>query len=103
MNVQEAIETIQTYVDNQRKLADHLAEGSGPIGSGLLHPSDLVSAADIARKIGQMPSTVSNWPVRYTDFPQPVARVTNGRIFVYNWPDVYAWANRHGKINSLRD
>ena len=59
---------------------------------------DLVSASEIARRLGaQKPSVVHDWRRRHPDFPQPIARLALG--YVWAWPDVEAWARSTGRLD----
>lgn len=76
--------------------------------------SDLVSAVDIARKLGlSHPQNVHTWRKRHADFPQPVAELGGGTVaqdgevgankrgpkagvLIWEWPAVEAWAKAHG-------
>ncbi len=55
---------------------------------------DLVSIGDIATRCKASRSTVSNWQVRYRDFPQPLAHVSNGHIALFSWKAVADWYDR---------
>jgi hypothetical protein len=56
----------------------------------------LVGAAEIAERMGlALPQTVHDWRRRYADFPEPVAQLKMG--YVWNWPDVLAWARATGR------
>ena len=54
--------------------------------------SDLVTAAEIAERLGVQRSTVSNWRARPLGFPEPIFRLN------YRWPDVVAWLLTTGRI-----
>lgn len=49
----------------------------------------LITSREIADRLHVTRSTISNWKVRYPDFPKPVIRG------VYRWPDVKRWLRRH--------
>lgn len=58
-------------------------------------PEDLVSGAEIGRRLGVSREAVRKWgkaPER--DFPAPLARV--GRSLVWDWSAVKTWADVHG-------
>lgn len=56
----------------------------------------LVGTAEIAQRLNiAHPETIHSWRHRYDDFPEPVAKLSIG--MVWNWPDVRAWAKKHGK------
>jgi hypothetical protein len=59
-------------------------------------PDQLVSASDIAHRLGLPRRQAVHWYLRNDDtFPEPVARVGNsGRrpVLIWYWPDVEAWA-----------
>lgn len=58
---------------------------------------DLVSAVEIAAKLGSTrPQLVYDWRRRYEDFPEPIAQL--GRVHVWVWSDVRAWAKRTGRL-----
>jgi hypothetical protein len=60
--------------------------------------NDLVGAAEIAERIGgTKPRTVHQWHRRYSDFPEPVAKLQQALVWV--WPDVEAWAKRTGRLS----
>lgn len=61
---------------------------------------DLVNAKEIARRLGVVPSVVSNWRKRYPDFPKPLG-ASGGKGGVYVYPEIEEWvANRPwGKHN----
>ena len=54
---------------------------------------ELVSASDIAERLGVARSVVSNWQKRLPDFPTPYATVAGGAIRIWLWPDVVSWHN----------
>lgn len=52
---------------------------------------DLVTSGHIAERLGiAHAETVSNWVVRYPDFPAPVWKAD--RIRLWLWSEVRAWA-----------
>jgi predicted DNA-binding transcriptional regulator AlpA len=56
----------------------------------------LVSSAEIAERLGvKRLQVVHDWRHRHPDFPRPVAVL--GRTFVWEWPDVEAWARATGR------
>lgn len=56
----------------------------------------LVGCEHIAYKAGVISAAVSNWQVRYDDFPTPV--YSNGkRVKVWYWPEVAVWMYKHDK------
>jgi predicted DNA-binding transcriptional regulator AlpA len=59
--------------------------------------ADLVGASEIAKRLGlARPQVVHTWHNRYSDFPEPVARLE--RALVWAWPDIEKWARRTGRI-----
>ena len=65
---------------------------------------ELVSAWDIANRLGYRNAT-SFHSVRLRDpsFPAPVLRTGKGGHFLlWEWPDVLAWAYRHGRLEPRR-
>jgi chromosome partitioning protein len=50
---------------------------------------EIVGVSEMADNLNISKQTVSNWQVRYDDFPEPIAELRCGRL--YNWPDVEAW------------
>lgn len=57
----------------------------------------LVGASEIAERLGvNRPSLVQDWRLRYSDFPQPVARLKGAHVWA--WPDVERWARRSGRL-----
>jgi len=58
---------------------------------------ELVGTAEIAQRLGaRNPELVHDWRRRHPDFPQPVARLKIG--FVWVWLDIEAWAKRTGRL-----
>ena len=55
----------------------------------VMDTTDLVRATTIAYRLGVVRSTVSQWELRYSDFPAP-AHTIDGVKF-WNWPAVKAW------------
>lgn len=66
-----------------------------------VNTEDLVSSSEIAILLGVGNSAVSNWKVRYDDFPAPVV-VLNG-IPIYLIQDIGKWYMKHhpGSIAAL--
>ena len=62
-------------------------------------PLDLVGTHEIAVRCGVSRSAVSNWKIRYGDFPLAFVVLATGEI--YQWPDVLRWAKRNGKYTEL--
>ena len=60
---------------------------------------DLVGTHEISMRCGVSRSAVSNWKIRYSDFPEPFTVLATGEI--YHWPDVMRWAKRNGKYAEL--
>lgn len=56
--------------------------------------ADLVAVGDIADECGVGSPAVSNWTVRYPDFPQPLAAVSRGRVSLYSRKAVLDWYDR---------
>jgi predicted DNA-binding transcriptional regulator AlpA len=58
---------------------------------------DLVSAAEIARRLGSdRTSYVHTLRRRHPDFPEPVAKM--GSSFAWSWREVEAWAKKTGRL-----
>jgi hypothetical protein len=58
---------------------------------------DLVGAAEIADRLDiAHAETIHAWRHRHPDFPQPVAQL--GRVLIWSWPDVEAWARATGRL-----
>ena len=57
---------------------------------------DLVSAEEIAERLGVEPNSVANWKRRDVGFPSPVK--TLRRTAIWAWPDVEAWARETGRL-----
>jgi len=58
---------------------------------------DLVSAADIAERLGVGKSTVvHDWRYRNLGFPEPVKMV--GPVGIWDWPEVERWARSTGRL-----
>ena len=58
---------------------------------------NLVGAQEIADRLGiAHRQTVITWTRRYDDFPEPLVRLNNA--WVWDWPDIEAWAKRTGRI-----
>lgn len=55
---------------------------------------DLVSGAEIGRRLGVSREAVRKWAKSDRDFPEPLARV--GRSVVWDWVLVKSWAEDHG-------
>jgi predicted DNA-binding transcriptional regulator AlpA len=55
---------------------------------------DLVSGAEIGRRLGVSREAVRKWAKSDRDFPEPLARV--GRSVVWDWGLVKGWAEMHG-------
>jgi predicted DNA-binding transcriptional regulator AlpA len=56
---------------------------------------ELVSGAEIGRRLGVSRETVRKWAKQPTKgFPEPLARV--GRSVVWNWAQVARWAEANG-------
>jgi transposase len=53
--------------------------------------ADLVSASQIARRLGVSRAAVSNWHVRHPGFPDPIPGTA-----VYRWPEVERWIAKRG-------
>ncbi len=60
--------------------------------------TDLVGAAEIARRLGVgKRQVVHTWRRRYPDdFPEPIAELE--QTLVWAWPDVERWARRTGRL-----
>lgn len=62
----------------------------------LVDTEDLALTSDLARRLGYGVTTISNWKKRYSDFPEPVARLGDPRKWsdVYLMTEVIDWYNR---------
>jgi hypothetical protein len=59
--------------------------------------TDLVGAAEIAERLGlSHRETVHSYRRRYSDFPEPVARLR--QALVWSWRDVERWAVKTGRL-----
>lgn len=56
--------------------------------------ADLVSGAEIGRRLGVSREAVRKWSKSDRGFPAPLARV--GRSVVWDWSVVRQWAEVHG-------
>jgi len=57
---------------------------------------DLVGAEEIADRLGYAHiQSIGVLRQRYESFPQPVAK--SGRVMIWAWPDVEAWARATGR------
>lgn len=57
---------------------------------------DLVGTAEIAERLGvKRPQVVHDWMRRHEGFPEPVATLSNIRVWA--WPDVERWAKATGR------
>ena len=60
----------------------------------------LVGTAEIAQRLGvKRPQVVHDWMRRYEDFPEPVAQLSNVRV--WSWPDIETWARETGRLSWL--
>lgn len=57
---------------------------------------EIVGTAEIAEMFGVTKQVVTNWRVRYKDFPKPLATLSMGSIF--SKKDVQGWGKATGKI-----
>lgn len=61
----------------------------------MVEAEDLVTSRELAKRLGVVPSTVSNWHNRYPDFPKPLGASVGQKGGVYVFPDIELWlANR---------
>jgi len=61
---------------------------------------DLVGATEIASRIGvKRPQVVHEWRKRHSEFPEPVATLSNGLI--WDWREVEHWARATRRTLSL--
>ncbi len=58
---------------------------------------EIVGVAEIASRLDREVGTVHSWRRRFPDFPQPVAGLNMGLVWV--WPDVEAWARKTGRLS----
>jgi hypothetical protein len=59
--------------------------------------SDLVNSAQIAERLGiAHRESVVKWRQRHPEFPEPALHV--GKVMLWSWPEVRAWAERTGRI-----
>lgn len=56
---------------------------------------DLVGAREIGVRLNVTPNMVHDWRRRHLDFPDPVAQLGGGLIWL--WPEVEAWAKDTGR------
>lgn len=56
----------------------------------------LVTTAQVGARLEVKPGTVRSWRTRYDDFPQPA--VATKVELVWNWEEVWRWAQRHGRL-----
>ena len=57
----------------------------------------MVGTAEIAQRLGvKRPQVVHDWRRRYSDFPAPVARLS--QVWVWYWPEVERWGTAHGRL-----
>ena len=57
----------------------------------------LVGAAEIATRLGlKTRQSIHVWRQRYPDFPEPVLKLSMGKV--WNWPDVERWAKTTGRL-----
>jgi hypothetical protein len=57
----------------------------------------LVGAHEIAERLDVFgPQVIHNWRRRYTDFPEPVAKLQTALI--WSWPDIERWARQTGRL-----
>jgi predicted DNA-binding transcriptional regulator AlpA len=62
-----------------------------------IRAEDLVGAGEIVDRLGiASTSLVHDWMRRYDDFPEPIARLKGGSIWL--WSEVEAWARRTGRV-----
>lgn len=62
-----------------------------------VYVEDLVDASTIADRLGlSHRETVSNFVVRYPEFPKALGMW--GRTRLWNWPDVEQWAKSTGRL-----
>ena len=63
----------------------------------LVRVGDLVGAAEVAVRLGlKHPQSVSLLKRRHAEFPEPVMQLA--KAFVWNWPDIEAWAKATGRL-----
>lgn len=56
-----------------------------------------MGAGEIVDRLGiASTSLVHDWMRRYDDFPEPIARLKGGSIWL--WSEVESWARRTGRI-----
>lgn len=56
-----------------------------------------MGAGEIVERLGiASTSLVHDWIRRYDDFPDPIARLKSGNVWL--WPDVESWARRTGRL-----
>lgn len=78
-----------------------LAVRPSPYGSVVarkVDPGDLVGVAEIADRLGRSVQAVHAWKRRYPDFPEPVAHLSMGLLWV--WSDVERWAQTTGRLGT---
>lgn len=61
----------------------------------MIRPGDLAGRVELAQRLGVGNNTISQWTMRYDDFPKPVAVLERGQIWC--WSEVRAWAKKNGR------
>ena len=60
--------------------------------------SDLISSSDTARFLQVTLAAVSNWKVRYEDFPKPYVTLNEGTCAIYRKQEIVEWAVMNRKM-----
>ena len=61
-------------------------------------PAQLVGAAEIAERLHMKQNhIVHEWRRRYADFPEPIAILKQGMVWL--WPEIEQWARRTGRLD----
>jgi predicted DNA-binding transcriptional regulator AlpA len=61
-----------------------------------VYVDNLIGLIEIAAKFKVTVTTIWNWTKRYSDFPDPIAKVS--RCPVWDWDEVHEWGKAAGKI-----
>ena len=60
--------------------------------------SDIVSPAEIGRRLGVSRQLVHVWRERHDDFPKPIGELGGGKkrkgMLIWSWTDVAGWAKQ---------
>jgi predicted nucleic acid-binding protein/predicted DNA-binding transcriptional regulator AlpA len=59
---------------------------------------ELVSVAEVAARAGRSRNTIQSWRRRHSDFPQPVAQLATGPVWL--WPAVGQWIQARSRARN---